>query len=226
MTDETTNVDGAGAAPDWLVTGPRSRKQIVVAPGARDGADTGRAVALVDDALRGFPGRVPAWFRLLERVGYWWWAVCLVAGLAIGLAFNPNEMKWKIASGLTLGLGGAPITGALLWTVAWLQARVFGPGGTAAVLASVVDAARPSNGDVLKHVTVVLARRPQLETRLHDLAWRAAANDGRARRELEDMWAEEEPEAAAALAAQFAELKASLAADRARAGADRAKKKG
>ncbi|PJI94972.1 hypothetical protein [Luteimicrobium subarcticum] len=93
-----------------------------------------------------------------ERLGYWWYAVGLLA---------------------------APVTGPILCYTARLQARVAGFPSAAKALADVRDIARPSDGDVLEQVTTVLGQDPRLEHTVHRLAWRVAGHEGTARSELE-----------------------------------------
>ncbi|GHH71833.1 hypothetical protein [Promicromonospora soli] len=191
---------------DWLHVGVRSDKPIVTAPGV---TDTG-AVTQVDDALDGFSGKVPGWFKALEKIGYWWYAICVIAGLAFSLALSPAEMAWKIAAGLTIGLVAAPVTSGLLRLLAKAQARAGGESGTERALAVLADRARPVSGETKFEVEAVLAKDPSLEHRVHQLAWRAT-EDPAARKELESLWEMADPAAAAARAAKFAELDAKIA---------------
>jgi len=193
------------AEPSWLVTGARSKRPIVVAPGAEDAA---AAVTQVDNALDRFSGPVPGWFRALERLGYWWYGVCIVVGVAAALAFVPAELRWKVAWGVAFGLVATPVTSALAYYLARLQARSAGFPTPAAALADVKGVALPSNGEVRKQVTTVLAADPALEGRVHRLAWQAARNDGSARTELEGLWEKADPQAAAALAEKFDRIRA------------------
>src|SRR6478609_7955396 len=131
------------AQPSWLITGERSKRPIVVAPGV-DGADA--AVTQVDNALDRFSGPVPGWFRAVERLGYWWYGVCIVVGVAVALALVPAELKWKIAWGIAFGLIATPVTSALGYYLARLQARAAGFPTVAKALSDVKGTARPSNG--------------------------------------------------------------------------------
>ncbi|MGH3588707.1 MAG: hypothetical protein ACRDQ0_20555, partial [Pseudonocardia sp.] len=110
-----------------------------------------------------------------------------------------------------LGFIAAPLSSAVLYYLARLQARAAGFPTTAKALADVEDAARPSNGEVLKQVTTVLSAEPALEARVHRLAWQAARGDGSARKELEGLWEKADPTAAAALAEKFAGIDAETA---------------
>ncbi|MCK9792659.1 hypothetical protein M1843_02735 [Isoptericola sp. 4D.3] len=193
------------AHESWLVTGDRSKQPIVVAPGA---ADAHGAVTQVDNALGKFSGPVPAWFRVVERLGYWWYGICVVVGVVLGLLLVPAETQWKISWGFALGFLAAPLSGAILYRLARLQARAAGFPTTAKALADAKGTARPTNGEVHKHVTTVLGADPALESRVHRLAWRAAGDDGSARKELEGLWEKADPEAAAALADKFAAIRA------------------
>jgi hypothetical protein len=193
---------------DWLHVGVRSDKPIVTAPGV---TDTAAVVTLVDAALDGFAGNVPGWFKVLEKIGYWWYVICVVIGLAFSLAFSPAEMHWKIAAGFAIGLVGAPVTGGLLLLLAKLQARATGEPGTERALTAVADRARPVSGETKYEVETVLAKDPSLERRVHQLAWRTT-EDAAARKELEMLWEQADPDAAAARSVKVAEVEAKIAA--------------
>ncbi|MGF0115711.1 hypothetical protein ACQFYA_05185 [Promicromonospora sp. Marseille-Q5078] len=195
----------------WMVTGVRSERPIVVAPGTDDAHD---AVTQVDNALDKFSGPVPGWFRALERLGYWWYGVCTVVGIALSFLLVPAEPAWKFSWGFALGFLAAPVSGPVLYYLARLQARLTGYPDTAQALADVADAARPSTPDSARHVSAVLAARPALERRVHDLAWRAAAPDAAARKELEGLWETADPDAAALQKRQVAALEAEFRADK------------
>ena len=98
----------------------------------------------------------------------------------------------------------------LLSFVAHLQARLTGYPTTARSIAAVADAARPSTADAVKHVTAVLAARTTSEARVHRLAWQAARPDADARTEIEGLWGKADPESAAALRRQFAQIQAEV----------------
>ena len=193
---------------DWLHTGVRSDKPIVTAPGA---TDTGDAVTRVDAALDGFAGKVPGWFRGLEKIGYWWYAICVVLGLVVGLTANPSEIEWRIASGIMIGLLVAPVSLLLLRLLAKAQARASGAPSTERAIAAVADRARPVTGETKFQVDAVLAKDPGLERTVHQLAWRTT-QDAAATKELEGIWEKTHPEAATARAAKFAEIDAKVAA--------------
>jgi hypothetical protein len=192
---------------DWLHVGVRSDQPIVTAPGV---TDTGE-VAQVDAALDGFSGKVPGWYKLIEKVGLGWYAICVAVGLAISLAFSPAELHWKIAAGFTIGLVVAPPSLWLARLLAKLQARATGEPGTDRALAALADRARPVTGETKYEVETVLAKDPSLERRVHQLAWRTT-DEAAARKELEGLWEKADPEAAAARAAKFAEVDAKIAA--------------
>jgi hypothetical protein len=192
---------------DWLHVGVRSDQPIVTAPGVVDAGE----VAQVDAALDGFSGKVPGWYRLLEKVGLGWYAICVAIGLAVALAFSPAELHWRIAAGVTIGLVVAPPSLWLARLLARLQARATGEPSTKQALAAVADRARPVNGETRYEVETVLAKDPSLERKVHQLAWRTPDDSG-ARKELEGLWEKADPEAATARAAKFAEVDAKIAA--------------
>ncbi|MFC8731953.1 hypothetical protein ACFT5B_05790 [Luteimicrobium sp. NPDC057192] len=191
----------------WLVTGTRSGRPIVVAPG---GADPSDAVVRVDAALDGFAGPVPRWYRATEQIGYWWVAIWVVLAVAVTLTTSPASLPWRIASGMTIGLLVTPISLALYRLVARAQARAAGAGSTDEALRRAADRARPSTPDSARQVAAVLAADPRSERRVHDLAWRAAKPDPAARKELEGLWEKADPERAALAKRQVAQLQAEL----------------
>lgn len=203
------------AQVSWLVQGTRSQRSIITAPGA---ADVDDAVVRVDAALDGFPGHVPGWFRGLERLGFGWYAVCVVVGTGVSLALSPAEPVWRIASGITLGLIVAPLTIVLSRMLAKWQARATGSSSTAQALVDAADAARPVNGEIAMQIATIVENDPGRATAVHRTAWRAAAGDVAARKELEAAWESAAPDAAAARAAMVAKLQAEIDADKQRGG--------
>jgi hypothetical protein len=192
---------------DWLHTGPRSGKPIMTAPGSLDARD---AVARVDAALDGWSGKVPAWYAAVGKIGYWWVAICLIGGLAIGLVANPSEIEWRIASGLMIGILAIPVGGTLLRLLAKAQSRGTGAANPERALADVAHTARPMSGDVKKAVDAVLARDPRQEPKVHQLAWRGN-EDAAALQELDGLWRQADPEAVAARDREMADLEARVA---------------
>ncbi|MCT2585768.1 hypothetical protein [Actinophytocola gossypii] len=189
--------------PGWLYTGEVSERSIVTAPGA---GDVGDAVVLVDAAVAGFCGKVPGWFRAVQRLKYWWYAVCIAVGLAVGLVFVPTPVEWRLTAGLTAGLVLTPVSGAVLGLVARRQTRVQGVRRPERLLAKVAGRARPVADTVREQIVTVLARDPGLDATVHELAWRSAKEG--ARRELDELWKKADPRAAAARAAKIAEVTA------------------
>lgn len=198
---------------DWLHTGPRSGKPIMTAPGV---SDPGDAVAQVDGALDGFSGRVPGWYAVVSKIGYWWIAICLIGGLAVGLVANASAIEWRIASGLMIGIVAIPVGGALLRLLAKAQSRSTAAGSPEQALADVAGLARPVAADVKKAIVAVLAKDPRQEGKVHQLAWRSN-QDGPALQELDGLWKQADPETVAARDTETARLEARVAAVRAEA---------
>jgi hypothetical protein len=195
------------AQADWMITGARQPRPVVLAPGSTaDAADAAR----VDAALDGFPSGVPAWFRGLERIGYWWYGVCVVAGVLICLAVVPAPLEWRIATGLGAGFVAAPATGAALNVIAHLWSRARGPWSPQEAITRLQDRARPSDGETDKRVAAILAAKPALEARVHDVVWRQAGGEAGARHELTGLWEKEAPEEAARQAALIADVRAKI----------------
>lgn len=192
---------------DWLITGERTKRPVVVAPGTDDAAAAAAAVKQVDAALDGFAGPVPGWYRAVERLGYWWYPVCVVVGLVLAFALAPARVEWQISLGLLVGLVGARGSGMVFWFLARLQARgSSGFGSTAKALAAAADVARPSDADTGTEVAAVLAKDPALESRVHLLVWQAADEQDGARQQLDALWEKADPEGAARRAAHLAEV--------------------
>jgi len=203
----------ATARVDWLVDGSRSGRAIVTAPGR---TDVGDAVVRVDAALDGFAGPVPGWFRGLERLGFWWYVICVVVGVGITLAVGPASVVWRVASGVTLGLILAPVSLVLLRALARGGSRADGAASPAQALAHAAAHARPVNGEIVMQVGTVLGRDAGRADAVHRMAWRAAGGDASARKELEAAWEAAAPDAAAARAEKVARLQAEIDADKAR----------
>jgi hypothetical protein len=199
------------AQASWLVQGARSQRSIITAPGATDVDD---AVVRVDAALDGFPGPVPRWFRGLERVGRWWYVVCLAVTVPVAIAVAPADMAWRVAAGLSSGLILAPLSGMILHQMAKLHSRVGGSPSTQESLARTTDAARPAPGTVVQQAESILRTDPHLEPTVHRLSWRAAepaTSDGQtAAMELFSLWQEVDPRAAAAQVAEIEQIRASI----------------
>ncbi|MDR7382648.1 hypothetical protein [Promicromonospora iranensis] len=193
----------------------------MTAPGSSDTAD---AVARVDAALDGWSGKVPAWYSAVGRIGYWWIAICLVGGLAIGLVANPSEIEWRIASGLMIGIVAIPVGGTLLRLIARSQSRATGAAGPERALADAARTARPVAADVKRAIDAVLARDARQEPTVHRLAWRSNEDDA-ALKALDGLWRQADPESVAARDAETAALEARVAVVREQA-QERARAKG
>lgn len=202
------------AQPGWMRTGKHSKKYIVTAPGA---TDVGEAVERVDAALEGYAGKVPGWFAAVQKLGYWWYGICIVVALALMFTVGSGNVSFKVASAVFLGVVGAPVTGWILLTLAKLQSRITGAPSAKQALAEFADRARPISEETRSQVETVLAKDPSLEPKLHRLAWnitpdRHSTENPGARKELEGLWAEADPEGAAEVAALVAEMDAKIAA--------------
>ncbi|MFB9660932.1 hypothetical protein ACFQS3_15735 [Glycomyces mayteni] len=184
----------------WLVRGRGSEQVIITAPDAGPGVR--EAVERLAEALDGFPGRKPAWFRVLERVGYWWYLVCMVATAAVFAVWGANGLALNLVYGFFSGVTVAVVTGVVLTGAAHLQTRIGGGKSAEQVRREVAALARPGGG-VAERVEAVLAKDPSLERRVHLLAWDAAEIHGVERSaaddELTDLWELADPAAAAEL---------------------------
>ncbi len=199
------------AQVSWLVQGARSQRSIITAPGATDVDD---AVVRVDAALDGFPGPVPRWFRGLERLGRWWYVICLAVTVPVAIAVAPADMAWRVAAGLSSGLILAPVSGMILHQVARLHSRVGGSPSAEQSLSDAADAARLAPGTVVRKAEAILRKDAGLEPTIHGLSWRAAAQetpDARsAAQELLSLWEQADPEGAAAHVAEMERVRASI----------------
>ena len=195
------------AQVDWLHTGTHSEKDIVTAPSAGDVDD---AVARVDAALDGYTGKVPGWFTAIKKLGYWWYAVCIAVLLVLALVLVPAGIGFRLTIGIVGGVVAAPLSGWALLLLAKLQSRSTGAASTEQALADVADRARPVTGETRYQVETVLDRTPDLEKKVHQLAWRSS-QDAEARKSLEGLWEKAAPEEAAARAARIAEVEAGIA---------------
>lgn len=195
------------AEASWLVTGSRSGRPIVLAPG---GAEASAAAARVDAALDGFAGPVPGWFRAVERTRAGWFVLWMALGVVLTLLTSPATLAWQIASGLTIGLVVAPVSLVLLRLLARAQARARGASSTDQALRDVAGLARPTTPDAARQAAAVLASDPRSEPRVHDLVWRAAKPDAGARKELEALWEKADPTTAAVQRRQLAQLQADV----------------
>jgi len=190
----------------WLVR--RSDHVIITAPGAPPG--TGPAVARLAEALDGFSGRKPAWFRLLERLGYWWYLVCMVATAVLFAFFARNGLVMNLVYGFFAGITVAVVTAVVLTGIAHLQARLIGGKSAEQAKRDVAELARPGGG-VAERVEAILAKDPSLEQRVHHLAWQAAEIHGMERStaddELTELWEAADPVAAAELEAELRKIR-------------------
>ncbi|MEU6245982.1 hypothetical protein [Glycomyces sp. NPDC047010] len=184
----------------WLVRRSGSEHVIITAPDAASGV--GEAVKRLEAALDGFPGRKPAWFRVLERVGYWWYLVCMVATAVVLALFGANGLVMNLVYGFFGGITVAVVTGGVLTGAAHLQARL-GAGKSVEQARRDVAALARQGGGVAERVEAILAKDPSLERRVHLLAWDAAeigATDRSASDdELTGLWELADPAAAAEL---------------------------
>ncbi|MCH7230933.1 hypothetical protein L0U85_08730 [Glycomyces sp. L485] len=197
----------------WLVRTRRSEQTIITAPDAP--VEVGAAAEQLEAALDGFSGRKPAWFRPLERLGYWWYPICMVATTAAFVVAAPNSLGMNIAYGLGFGVTAAVVTGAILASIAHLQVRLTSGRTVEETVKEVAALARRAGG-VADRVEAVLAWDPALEREVHLLAWRAAEVDGPDRsaadRELDELWKQADPVAAANREAKIREIEEGLAA--------------
>ncbi|TWJ08270.1 hypothetical protein LX16_4495 [Stackebrandtia albiflava] len=187
--------------PSWLTSGARSRALIVTSPGPQ--SNVREAVRRLDDALAGFPGAVPGWFRALERLRYRWYVICVVvAAAALAVAF-PERIWLSLLYGVGVGIAFAPLSSALARSVAHLQVRATTGKRAAQVITELAAEARPFPLP-REWVDAVLGVEPEREHRVHLLAWSAAdpaggGSDGPAARELVRLWRQADPSSAAEL---------------------------
>ncbi|MCD0447320.1 hypothetical protein LO763_27260 [Glycomyces sp. A-F 0318] len=203
------------AGVSWIVRPKGSEHVIITAPDAPVGV--GDAVDRLQAALDGFPGRKPVWFRPLERLGYWWYPICMVA-MAVAVAFaGPRELGLNIAYGLGAGVTVAVLSGMVLTGLAHLQSRLTSGRTVEQAVKEVAPLARGAGG-VADRVEAILARDPAREREVHLLAWRAAGvgtpHRGRADDELDELWKLADPAGAAAREAKIREIEAALAPHR------------
>jgi hypothetical protein len=206
----------ATAGVPWLVRSRNAEETIIVITAPDAPVGVGAAVDRLEAALQGFSGRKPAWFAVLERLGYWWYPICMAAAAAVFVLFAENELGvgWNLAYGLGSGIGIAVITGAIAWTAAHLQARLTNGATVDELIREVAPLARPG-GSVVDRVDAILAWDPAREREVHDLAWRAAGigtpNRSAAERELDALWRRADPAGAAERDAMLLEIEATVA---------------
>lgn len=155
----------------WLIRTRKSQRVIITAPDAPVGV--GAAVDRLAAALDGFTEAKPAWFRPLERLGYWWYPICMIAMVAVFVAFAPNSVSLNIAYGLGFGVGAAVFSGAIITSIANLQTRMTRGRTAEETIKEVATLARPAPG-VADRIEAILAWDPGREHEVHELAWRAA----------------------------------------------------
>ncbi|MQM28114.1 hypothetical protein [Glycomyces albidus] len=195
----------------WLIRTRQSAQVIITAPDAPVGV--GAAVERLEAALDGYAGPKPAWFRALERLGYWWYAICMAATAAVFAAAAPNGVALNIAYGLGSGIAVAVVSGGLIAGAAHVQTRLTSGRTAQQTIAEAAPLARPA-GSVADRVEAVLAWDPSREHEVHRLAWDAAEagrpNRRAADEELDDLWRRADPEAAAAREATLRRIRAGL----------------
>src|SRR5690606_16024512 len=196
----------------WLVTAPRSGKVIVIAPGQPAGADD--AVARIDAELGGATGAEPSWFTALQKLGYWWYAICIAVGILVLLLVSDASVALRVGSGIGVGIVLAVVSSLVLGTIARAQAR---SGTSADTTPSALEAggvARLAWGTIPEQVTAILTKDPALDERVHVRAWRAAratTPDGQdALEELTALWTEADPHAASAQDAEVERMKQAI----------------
>ncbi|WP_155830349.1 hypothetical protein [Glycomyces tenuis] len=196
----------------WLIRTERSGQMIITAPDAPVGV--GAAAERLEAALDGFAGKKPAWFRRLERLGYWWYPICMVATAAVFAFAAPNGLGMNIAYGLGFGVGAAVVSGGIAASVAHLQARLTSGRTVEETVEEVAPFARRAGG-VADRVESILAWDPGREREVHLLAWRAAEvgapNRSAADRELDELWKQADPAAAAEREAKIREIEEGIA---------------
>ncbi|THV42731.1 hypothetical protein [Glycomyces buryatensis] len=197
-------------SPRWIVEGERSGRPIIIAPTATSGIDD--AVRRMDLAFDGWAGPIPGWFKVLEKIGRWWYLIWVAIGIAVMALVVDREVWEYFVYGPVPGVFVATITGFLAYGLGHLQARISGGlGGRDAVIAALASQVRPG-GAVKKMAVAALAADPAAEHYIHDLAWRAAgigeANRVHATEELTQLWREADPEDAAAFDAKIADIEA------------------
>lgn len=193
----------------WIVDGPYSGKSIVTAPGAS--IDARR----LDAALAGFAGSIPGWYRLLHRLGRWWYLVCVVAVCAVFVAWSPNGFWLSLAYGAGAGLPLAAVSGMLAYGLGRLQPRLVHRTTPEAVVREESARARQSALD-RKRIEAILDADPGLATEVHALVWHVSnPGDGGSKREarkrLDELWHLADPQAAAAFDAKIREIEEGIA---------------
>lgn len=202
----------------WLRRSRDAKHVIITAPGG-PGPGTETAVAQLEGVLAGFSGAKPAWYRPLERLGRWWYAIVAALAAAAFAAFAPNDAG--LGLNLAYGLAFSPIAtlavGGLLSAAAHLQVRLSTGGDRDQAIKAVAGLARPA-GSVADRVEAILAKDPPLEAQVHALAWKAAGigepDRKGANRELDELWRLADPAAAEARDAKIRQIEEQIARDR------------
>ncbi|WP_030161116.1 hypothetical protein [Glycomyces sp. NRRL B-16210] len=202
----------------WLRRSRDAKHVIITAPdGPAPGTEA--AVAQLEGVLAGFSGAKPAWYRPLERLGRWWYAIVAALSAAAFVALAPDDAG--TARNLAYGLLFSPIAtlavGGLLSAAAHLQVHLSNGGDRDQAIKAVADRARPA-GSVADRVEAILAKDPPLEAQVHALAWKAAGigepNRKAANRELDELWRLADPAAAEARDAKIRQIEEQIARDR------------
>jgi hypothetical protein len=183
------------ASVGWLVKGEHSDETIITAPDAP--RDVGASVAKLDLALNGFTGPKPAWYRAIEKTGYWWYLICMIVGVAVVLPIGSAPIGGRVAAGMGAGILLAPISGALIGLAVRAADRRKSGTTPEKIERKLKRVARRIAPDAHGTVDLVLDRDPQREAQVHDLLWGTAAGSDAAFNEIEALIAEVAPEVAA-----------------------------
>ncbi|WP_166845565.1 hypothetical protein [Isoptericola sp. BMS4] len=200
---------------NWLTQGHRSDAIIITAPATPDETAATAANDLDGLLLRPTAEELPGWFRRVQKLGYWWYLVCVVVTVPVFAALGSAPTGTRLAIGAGAGVTLALLSGAAMNSIAHAQARREASAGARARRDSLRDVARVAPPRAQETVPAILEAHPETEAELHRLVWRAAQHqtpDGRdALDHLERLLADAAPGVAAHRTADDEELERKLA---------------